>query len=58
MSKIALISCANEKKSGFNFVKDINKESQLFKLSIDYGKEIADEVFILTLKYGLVKDRS
>ena len=56
MSKIALISCANEKKSGFNFVKDINKESQLFKLSIDYGKEIADEVFILTLKYGLVKE--
>ena len=57
MSKIALISCANGKKTGFNLVKDIDKESQLFKLSMDYGKKIADEVYILTSRYGLVKER-
>ncbi|MCC3869571.1 DUF6884 domain-containing protein [Terrisporobacter mayombei] len=57
MSKIALISCTNGKKTGFNLVKDIDKESQLFKLSMDYGKKIADEVYILTSRYGLVKER-
>lgn len=48
MSKIALISCANGKKAKFNLVKDIDNESQLFKLSMDYGKKFADEVYILT----------
>ncbi|MEW9077585.1 DUF6884 domain-containing protein [Terrisporobacter glycolicus] len=57
MSKIVLISCTNGKKAGFNLVKDIDKESQLFKLSIDYGKKIADEIYILTSRYGLVKER-
>ena len=57
MSKIILISCANKKKTGFNLVKDIDKESQLFKLSMDYGKKVADEVYILTSRYGLVKER-
>lgn len=57
MSKIALISCANGKKTGFNLVKDIDKESKLFKLSIDYGKRMADEVYILTSTHGLVKER-
>lgn len=57
LSKIALISCDNEKKTGFNLVKDIDKESQLFKLSMDYGKKIADEIYILTLRYGLIKER-
>lgn len=56
MKKVALICCPNEKKSGFNFVKDIDKESQLFKLSIDYAKKIADEVFVLTKTYGLIKE--
>ena len=58
MSKIALISCNTGKKTGFNLVKDIDKESQLFKLSIDYGKNFADEVYILTAKYGLVKEKN
>lgn len=57
LSKIVLISCANGKKTGFNLVKDIDKESQLFKLSMDYGKKIADEIYILTSRYGLVKER-
>ena len=56
MKKIALISCINEKNSKFNFIKDIDKESQLFKLSIDYSKKIADEVYILTTKYGIIKE--
>ena len=56
MSKIALISCVNRRKTGFNLVKDIDKESQLFKLSIDYGKKIADEVYILTLRDGIIKE--
>ncbi len=56
LRKIALISCTNSKKIGFNLVKDIDKESQLFKLSIDYGKKIADEIYFLTSKYGLVKE--
>lgn len=57
MSKIALISCANGKKAGFNLVKDIDNESQLFKLSMDYGKKFADEVYILTSRYGIVKEK-
>ena len=57
MKKIALISCDNKKKTGFNFVKDIDKESQLFKLSMNYGKSIADETFILTTRYGLIKEK-
>lgn len=57
LSKIVLISCANGKKTGFNLVKNIDKESQLFKLSMDYGKKIADEIYILTSRYGLVKER-
>ena len=57
MKKIALISCDNKKKTGFNFVKDIDKESQLFKLSMNYGKSIADEIFILTTRYGLIKEK-
>ena len=57
MKNIALISCDNKKKTGFNFVKDIDKESQLFKLSMNYGKSIADETFILTTRYGLIKEK-
>lgn len=56
LSKIALISCVDAKKVGLNLVKDIDRESQLFKLYIDYSKKIADEVYILTSKYGLVKE--
>ena len=56
MRKIALISCHNMKKNGFNFIKDIDRESQLFKLSMDYAKKLADEVFIITPKYGLIKE--
>lgn len=55
MSKIALISCNNSNKTRFNLVKGIDKESQLFRLSIDYGKKIADEIYILTLRDGIIK---
>lgn len=55
LSKIALISCNNSNKTRFNLVKGIDKESQLFRLSIDYGKKIADEIYILTLRDGIIK---
>lgn len=57
MSKIALISYDNGNKVGLNLDRNIDKEDQLFKLSIDYGKKIADEVYILTQRDGLMKER-
>lgn len=56
LRKIALICHDDEKKTGFSLVKDIDKESQLFKLCVDYGKKVADEVYILSLVDGLVRE--
>ena len=56
LKKIALISFDNKRRNTFNFVKNIDRESQLFRLSINYSKKIADDIFILTIKYGLVKE--
>ncbi len=56
MNKIALIESLNEKKLGFKLAKNIDKESQLFNLSVEYAKQIAKEVYILNSTYGIIKE--
>lgn len=56
MKKVALISCTKLKKSHSCKARELYSESELFKLSYIYAKEIADEVYILSAKYGLLHE--
>ncbi|MEG2411514.1 MAG: hypothetical protein RSA29_07395 [Clostridium sp.] len=54
--KIALISCSKSKKGYKCKAKELYSESQLFKLSYLYAKTIADEVYILSAKHGVISE--
>jgi len=54
--KIALISCSKTKKSYPCVAAEMYSPSQLFSLSYEYAKRVADKVFILSSKYGLLEE--
>ncbi|MEG0856616.1 MAG: hypothetical protein RSG52_09050 [Terrisporobacter sp.] len=56
MKKIALISCTKYKKDYLEGGNDKNQDVQLFKLSYNYAKKNADEIYILSARYGLLRD--
>ena len=53
--KIALISCVSQKRKGKYPAKHLYI-SPLFIKSYQYAKEHYDQIYILSAKYGLVKD--
>lgn len=54
MKKVALISCSKYKK---DYLESNNtKDVQLFNLSYEYAKKYADEIYILSPRYGLLKE--
>jgi len=54
--KIALISCSKSKKSYPCPAAEMYSPSHLFSLSYEYAKRVADKVFILSTKYGLLEE--
>ena len=54
--KIALISCTSRKKSYKCQAKDLYSESSRFQLAFSFAKLIADKIFILSAKYGLIPE--
>lgn len=54
--KIALISCAKEKRNYPCAAHDLYSASTLFSASYKYAKSRADKIFILSAKYGLVPE--
>src|SRR5690606_42128252 len=54
--KIALISCTSRKKSYKCQAKDLYSESSRFQLAFSFAKLIADQIFILSAKYGLIPE--
>lgn len=52
---IALIGCVKSKAKTKCMAKDMYT-SPLFKMSYRYAKTITDDVYILSAKYGLIKD--
>lgn len=56
MAKIALISCTSRKKSYSCTAKEMYSESSRFRLAYNLAKHVADEIYILSAKYGLVPE--
>jgi len=54
--KIALISCTSRKKAYKCPARDLYSESLRFRLSYAFAKLVADKIFILSAKYGLVSE--
>ena len=54
--RIALISCSKEKKDYPCPAWELYSASNLFSLSYQYAKKVADKIFILSAKYGLVSE--
>ena len=54
--RIALISCSKEKKGYSCPARELYSASNLFSLSCQYAKKVADKIFILSAKYGLVAE--
>lgn len=54
--RIALISCSKLKKPYRCRASELYSASTLFSLSYQYAKENADRVYILSAKYGLVRE--
>ena len=54
--RIALISCSKEKKGYPCPARELYSASNLFSLSYQYAKKVADKIFILSAKYGLVAE--
>ncbi|MFY9295915.1 MAG: DUF6884 domain-containing protein, partial [Caldicoprobacterales bacterium] len=54
--KIALISCTSRKKAYKCLSRDLYSGSPRFRLAYSFAKLIADKVFILSAKYGLVPE--
>lgn len=56
MEIVALISCTKKKRQGTFEAKYLYDESPLFKKSYQYAKQCTDKIYILSAKYGLLKD--
>lgn len=54
--KIALIACSKTKRSVPCPARELYAPSRLFRLSYRYGKQMADQVWILSAKYGLLAE--
>lgn len=54
--KIALVSCSKSKQKYTCTAAEMYSPSQLFSLSYTYAKKVADKVFILSSKYGLLEE--
>jgi len=54
MARIALISCTSSKKTYKCAARELYSESPRFRLAYDFAKLVADKIFILSAKYGLV----
>lgn len=52
--KIALISCTKKKKDYLCMASEMYSESTIFKYSYEYANLIADKIYILSAKYGLL----
>ncbi|WP_050740165.1 DUF6884 domain-containing protein [Acetobacterium bakii] len=56
--KIALVSCAKSKQDYACKANEMYMPSDLFKYSYDYAKTVADQVYILSAKHGLLSENS
>ncbi|HHW03014.1 MAG TPA: hypothetical protein GXX35_09410 [Thermoanaerobacterales bacterium] len=56
MARIALISCTSNKKAYKCPARDLYSESPRFRLAYALAKLVADKIFILSAKYGLVPE--
>lgn len=56
ISQIALISCTKSKNEGACAAKDLYSASYRYNLAYKYAGLIADRIFILSAKYGLLKE--
>lgn len=56
MQSVALISCSSSKKAYKCAASELYSESPRFRLSYEYAKLVADKVYILSAKYGLVSE--
>ena len=54
MSQIALISCTKSKKGYTCAAKDLYSASCRFRLAYEYASLIADDIYILSAKHGLL----
>ena len=54
--RIALISCTSIKKAYKCPARDLYSESPRFQLAFSFAKLIADKIFILSAKYGLMPE--
>ena len=54
--RIALISCTSRKKAYKCPARDLYSESPRFRLAYALAKLVADNIFILSAKYGLVPE--
>jgi hypothetical protein len=56
MAVIALISCTKSKLSHACAAKELYSKSNLFRHSYDYAELIADKIYVLSAKHGLVDE--
>ncbi|GLI17221.1 hypothetical protein MTHERMOG20_16750 [Moorella thermoacetica] len=56
MSKIALISCTSRKKAYKCPARELYWESPRFRLAYALAKLVANKIFILSAKHGLVPE--
>ena len=56
MRRIALISCSKSKQNYPCPARELYAPSQLFSLSYQYAKKVADEVYVLSARYGLLAE--
>lgn len=54
MTRIALISCASSKKDYVCEAKELYSESVAFRLEYQLAVMLAEEIYILSAKYGLI----
>lgn len=54
--KIALISCAKSKQDYTCAAKELYSKSDLFKKEYRFAKTLADKIYILSAKHGLVDE--
>ncbi|SFQ05112.1 DUF6884 domain-containing protein [Caldicoprobacter faecalis] len=54
MARIALISCTSAKKAYKCPARELYSESPRFRLAYAFAKLVADKIFVLSAKYGLV----
>lgn len=56
MSRIALTSCTSSKKTYKCAAREMYSESPRFRLAYAFAKLVADKIFILSAKYGLLPE--